>query len=421
MRETAMPAHDMISPMRKLLLGLSFAALASAADSRPRIRAVTAFIEVDQKDPTASIQDAQKFLTTAKDVLNRAGFEGGGGRITTQPFPLYTKGMKRQDAVAMLHKMGEFASNGRTTLCIGPAMLHDDDETGAVDILIDILLEGSVNGNLIIADEQGIHWRAAQQAAKVIKTLSVRSDHGNANVNFGAMAMIKPFGPYYPSSYHLGKGHAFTLAMEGANVVADVFARNHDPREAEQQLTAEFARYGKDLETVSKEIAKSTGWTYEGIDTTPAPQRERSIGGAIESFSGGPFGSNRSLTASAIITRALLATPIKHAGTSGPMLPVMEDSVLASRWGEGTYSLTSLLAYSAVGANGLETVPLPGDITEDQIVSILGDVAAVAIRDKTPLSARLLPSPGRHAGEKSDFTVSYLINTTLQPLPGTTR
>jgi len=209
--------------------------------------------------------------------------------------------------------------------------------------------------------------------------------------------------------------------MEGANVVADVFARNHDPREAEQQLTAEFARYGKDLETAAKEIAKSTGWTYEGIDTTPAPQRERSIGGAIESFDGGPFGSSGSLTASGIITRALLATPIKHAGTSGPMLPVMEDSVLASRWGEGTYNLTSLLAYSAVGANGLETVPLPGDVTEEQIVRILGDVAIVAFKDKTPLSARLLPSPGRHAGEKSDFTVTYLINTTLQPIPRTTR
>jgi len=406
--------------MQKLLLALSLTALAYAADDRPRIRAVTAFIEVDAKNPSASIQDAQKFLAGAKNTLNKAGFEGGGGRITTQPFPLYTRNMQRQDAVAMLHKMGETASSGRTTLCIGPAMLHDNDDTAPVDVLIDILLEGSVNGNLVIADEQGIHWRGVQQGARVIKTLAMRSDHGNANVNFGAMALIKPYGPYYPSSYHVGKGHAFTLAMEGANVVADVFAHNRDPREVEQQLTAAFSRYTKELETLAKQIAASTGWMYEGIDATPAPQRERSIGGAIESFTGGPFGSIGSLTASGIITRALLATPIRHAGTSSPMLPVMEDSVLARRFGEGAYTLTSLLAYSAVGANGLETVPLPGDVTEEQIAHILGDVATVALKDKTPLSARLLPSPGRHAGEKSDFTVSYLINTTLQPLPGAT-
>jgi len=133
------------------------------------------------------------------------------------------------------------------------------------------------------------------------------------------------------------------------------------------------------------------------------------------------FGSSGSLTAVGIITRALLATPIKRAGTSGPMLPVLEDATLSNRWGEGTYTITSLLAYSAVGANGLETVPLPGDVTEEQIAGILGDVATVALKDKTPLSARLLPSPGRHAGDKSDYTVSYMINTTLQPLPGATR
>jgi uncharacterized protein len=407
--------------MRKLLLALCFAALAFAADNRPRIRAVTAFIEVDPKDPGASIQDAQKFLAGAKETLNKAGFDGGGGRITTQAFPLYTKGLKRDDALAMLRNMGSVASKGKTTLCIGPAMTNDTDDPAATALLVDIIAEGTVNGNIIIADEQGIHWRAIQEAAKAIKALSVRSSHGDANADFSAMALIKPYGPYYPSSYYLGKGHAFTLAMEGANVVQDIFTRYHDPREAEQQLTAAFSRYEKELESTAMAIASTTGWTYEGIDATPAPQRDHSIGAAIESFSGGPFGTSGSLTAAGIITRALLATPIKRAGTSGPMFPVLEDPTLSSRWGEGTYTIASLLAYSAVGANGLETVPLPGDITEEQIAAILGDVATVAFKDKTPLSARLLPSPGRKAGEKSDYGVSYMINTTLQPLPGGTR
>jgi uncharacterized protein (UPF0210 family) len=407
--------------MRKLLLAFSLTSLAFAADSRPRIRAITAFIEVDQNNYAARIEDAQKFLAGMKDALNKAGFEGGNGRITTQPFPLYTKGLKREDALALMNKMREAASKSRATLCIGPAMIHDNDDTASVALLIDVIAEGSINGNLVIADEQGIHWRAIQEAAKVIKALSVRSPHGNANSAFGAMAMIKPYGPYYPSSYHLGKGRVFSIAMEGANVVADVFARTHNPREAEQQLAAAFTQYMKEAETVAMRVASSSGWTYEGIDATPAPQRDRSIGTATESFSGGVFGASGSLTAMGIITRALRSTPAKHAGTSGPMLPVMEDSVLASRWAEGTFNLESLLAYSAVGANGLETVPLPGDVSEEQIAHILEDVATVAYKANTPLSARLLPSPGRKAGEKTDFTESFLINTTLQPLPGTHR
>jgi len=58
----------------------------------------------------------------------------------------------------------------------------------------------------------------------------------------------------------------------------------------------------------------------------------------------------------------------------------MEDNVLAKRWAEGTFTLDSILAYSAVCAGGVDTVPLPGDVTEDQIARILGDVAWLAYR-----------------------------------------
>ena len=107
-----------------------------------------------------------------------------------------------------------------------------------------------------------------------------------------------------------------------------------------------------------------------------------------ESFTGRMFGSSEALTAAGLITRAILATPVKRAGTSGPMLPVMEDPIMSQRWGEGTYNLASPLAYSAAGANGLETVPLPGHINEEQIAHILADVATVAYKDKTPMRPR---------------------------------
>src|SRR5215471_20495582 len=116
--------------MRKALLLccaiLAFAAAgprASSAEVRPRIRAVTAFIEIDSTNYTARIEDAQKFLATAKEALNKAGFEGAGGRITTQPFPHYTKGMTADEAVAFIGKVREVASKGRSGLNIGSAMV----------------------------------------------------------------------------------------------------------------------------------------------------------------------------------------------------------------------------------------------------------------------------------------------------------
>ncbi len=412
--------------MRRALLALVFAALASgtltfAADSRPRIRAVTAFIEIDRNNYAAKIEETQKFLAAAKDALNRAGFEGAGGRITTQPFPIYTKGMQREEALDLIRKLRESASKARTGLNIGAAMLNDNDDAAPVALLADILSSISVNANVIMADERGIHWHAIAAAAKLIKEVSQRSPHGDGNFNFGAIAMMKPYGPYYPGSYHLGKGHAFALAMEGANVVADVFARYHDPREAEEHLSEAFTKYTKETETVAMQVAASTGWTYEGIDATPAPLKDNSIGGAIESFIGGPFGSSGTLTASGIITRAVQSTPVKRTGYSGLMIPVMEDNLLARRWAEGTFNLDSILAYSAVCAGGADTVPLPGDVSEEQIARILGDVAWLAYKWNKPLAARLLPAPGKQAGQQTEFSGAALTNTMVQPLLGSKR
>src|SRR5262245_59419334 len=295
----------------------------SSAEVRPRIRAVTAFIEIDPNNYSERIQEAQKFLAAARDALNKAGFEGAGGRITTQPFPQYTKGMSVAGAVAFVGKLREAASKERTGLNIGAAMVHDNDDSAAAALVVDILSNVSVNANLITADEQGIHWKALRQAARVIKQLSERSPHGDANFNFGAIAMMKPYGPYYPGSYHIGKGHAFAIAMEGAEMVGDVFRQYHDPVEAEKHLSEVFTNYTKQVEAVAMQVAKATGWTYEGIDATPAPLGDRSIATAMEYFIGGPFGSVGTETASGIVTRAVQSTPVKRAGYSGVMIPVM--------------------------------------------------------------------------------------------------
>jgi hypothetical protein len=103
------------------------------------------------------------------------------------------------------------------------------------------------------------------------------------------------------------------------------------------------------------------------------------------------------------------------------MIPIMEDSVLAKRWSEGAFTLDSILAYSAVCAGGVDTLPLPGDVSEDQLARIIGDVATLAYRWNKPLAARLLPAPGKRAGDQTEFSGGILVKTTIQPLPGATR
>src|SRR5437773_2304423 len=83
----------------------------------------------------------------AQVALNKAGFEGAGGRLTTQPFPLYTKGLKTEEAVAFIGKIREAAAKGRNGLNIGPAMVNDNDDTAPVALLVEILSKVGVNAN----------------------------------------------------------------------------------------------------------------------------------------------------------------------------------------------------------------------------------------------------------------------------------
>jgi uncharacterized protein (UPF0210 family) len=98
------------------------------------------------------------------------------------------------------------------------------------------------------------------------------------------------------------------------------------------------------------------------------------------------------------------------------MVPVLEDTVLAQRWGEGALSLDTLLSYSSVCGTGLDAMPLPGDVTEEQLRRIISDVAVLAYKWKKPLTARLQPVHGRAAGQMSEFDSPFIVNARLQPL-----
>jgi uncharacterized protein (UPF0210 family) len=172
------------------------------------------------------------------------------------------------------------------------------------------------------------------------------------------------------------------------------------------------------VDAIAKQVEKDSGWSYMGLDPTPAPNMDSSIGAAIETLIGAKFGSSGTLSAAAIITEAERSISVRRIGYSGLMLPVLEDPVLSERWSEGTFDLDSLLAYSAVCGTGLDAIPLPGDVSQERLGRIIGDMASLAFKWHKPLTARLIPAPGKKAGDRTDFDfgVAKFPNTTLKPL-----
>lgn len=397
-------------------LGFATNAPATNAPSLPKVRTVTAFVRLDRPTYQAQVTEALKFLRAAKDALSKAGYEVETIRITTQPFPEYTSGLTADQALEFFRAFDKLAQQEGFTPDIGPAMSKDSDDPKQADLLARILAETqTINGFIVVADDAGIHWNGVRAAARVIKYLEDHTEHSEGNFHFAAGAFPPPVAPFFPVSHTSDAGHGFALGLESANIVQQVFAASKgDLNAVGEQLTAALGEQAKKVEEIARRVATSTGWKYQGIDLTPVPLKDISIGAALESLLQNPIGSPGSLSAAYTITTAVKRVPVQQAGYSGLMLPVLEDSILAKRWESGTVSRDSLMSYSSVCSTGLDAVPLPGDISLHELESILGDVASLAVKWHKPLSARLLPVAGKKVGDMTEFSSPYLVNIRIR-------
>ncbi|MBI2957367.1 MAG: DUF711 family protein [Chloroflexi bacterium] len=264
-----------------------------------------------------------------------------------------------------------------------------------------------------------VNYAAVLETARAVLDLSRSSSNGFNCRRFALGAHIPPDGPFFPSAYHDGGPNAFSIALEAADLAVEAFGKTPELELACADLKAAFEERCRPIEEVCLDLAARYGWRYIGMDISPAPfpRPEVSIAAACEHLGGGPFGSPGTLTAVRTIKRVLKAVELRKCGFCGVMLPVLEDSVLASRVSEGRVTLDQLLHYSAVCGTGLDTIPLPGAASERQLAAVMLDVCTLSAALNKPLTARLMPVPGKVAGDRTDFDSPYFGNALIMPLP----
>lgn len=410
--------HRVWCALLSLLLLSTASAQTSAQETiaPPKIRAITAFVRLDRQGYREQIASAMRMLRAAKEQYTAAGYQVETLRITTQPFPLIVGGMSVPAAVNFFRDLDKLAQQEGFTPDIGGAMVRDSDDPAQAELLAEIIAATqTINGYVVIADASGIHWKGVTAAARVIKYLEDHTDRGEGNFRFAAGAFPPVNAPFYPVSHTEGTGRAFAIGIESAGIVNQVFAASRgNIAGAGEKLTKELGAEAKKVEDVARRVEKMYGWTYDGIDLTPVPLKDISIGAAFEALLGAPIGEPGTLSVAYTITSAVRRIPVLQTGYSGLMLPVLEDSALARRWEAGRISRDSLLSYSAVCSAGLDAVPLPGDVSQQELQNIISDVASLAVKWKKPLSTRLLPAPGKHVGDMTDFASQYLVNIRIR-------
>src|SRR5580704_5700196 len=122
-----------------VVMPVALTSLRAADPPKPKVRAITGFITIDAKSYPSQIDETVKFLSQVRDAIKAAGYDVAGIRISTQPFPEYTRGLTRADALQVLRGIDDLAGKLRFAPNIGPAMSKDSDSTGPVDLLTEVL------------------------------------------------------------------------------------------------------------------------------------------------------------------------------------------------------------------------------------------------------------------------------------------
>ncbi|RJP49155.1 MAG: DUF711 family protein [Anaerolineaceae bacterium] len=380
-----------------------------------KIRSITYFCNPKFPLEEKALRDAGKFLSQAKSACEAAGYEVQTARLATIPFP---KLLGEEHIDELPKYAAQFAnairSAGIAYASLGPAL---PDFPRSCDLIPDAIFasENIFFGGAMTAGRD-IHMKAVKACAEVIVKCAPIDPNGFANLRFAALANVRAGAPFFPAAYHDSDEPAFAIAVESADVAVEAFEGQTSLSEGRGALIAEITKHGRAIARISKKELSNVRFLGIDFSLAPFPDDAHSLGNAVEKMGVPRIGLHGSLAAAAILTEAIERADFPHVGFNGFMQPILEDSILAKRAADGTLTVKDALLYSAVCGTGLDTVPLPGDTTADEITPLLLDLCALSLRLDKPLTARLMPVPGKRAGDSTEFDFAFFANSRVMAL-----
>ena len=385
-----------------------------------KIRSITYFCNPKYPLDEKVLRKAGRFLSKAKAVYESVGYEVQTVRLATIPFPKILGAAninKLPEYTGQIADIAQQLNIGYVSL--GPAIPETPRSYEVIPEAIFVsknvffggVMAGKTNSEL---PDSRIFLAAVRACAEIIVKSAPIEQNGFANLQFAALANVEAGAPFFPAAYHDKDTPAFAIATESADLAVNAFENAKGLEEGRNNLVGEIEKHGKKL----AKVAKSLRVKFYGIDfsLTPFPDDAHSLGNAVEKMGIPKIGLHGSLAAAAILTEAIDRADFPHTGFSGFMQPMLEDSILAKRAAEGILTIKDALLYSAVCGTGLDTIPLPGDTTAEQIVPLLLDLCALALRLDKPLTARLMPVPGKKAGDDTNFDFGFFANSKVLAL-----
>jgi uncharacterized protein (UPF0210 family) len=384
-----------------------------------QIRAITGFIDPGWPLDPKKLKDLGTSLQACRTALEDSGHIVQSLRMATPPPAEMENAVQVKDRVALARQLeAECFVHDLDYAAIGPALPED---MLSYEIIPDMLAATrNVFTTGLFADlPSGLSLPAARACAEAIHTIANIETNGFGNLRFAALVNVPAGVPFFPAAYHRGGPPALALAIEAADLPVNALDQAESLADVRQRLIDAIETQANALTHITERISREHSTRFLGIDFSfaPFPEVGRSLGTALERLGVPSVGSGGSAAAAAFLADCLDRAVFQRVGFCGLFLPVFEDSILAQRAAEGVLSLSDLLLYATLCGTGLDTIPLPGDSSVEALTGLLIDLGAVGLRHAKPLTARLMPIPGKNVGDEISFDFPYFAPSRIMPLP----
>ncbi len=162
-------------------------------------------------------------------------------------------------------------------------------------------------------------------------------------------------------------------------------------------------------ELIGREVADQLGIRFGVVDLSlaPTPNVGDSVGEIFQSLGLLSIGVPGTTAALALLNDAVKKggafASSRVGGLSGAFIPVSEDLNISDAARSGYLCLEKLEAITSVCSVGLDMVAIPGDTSAETISAIIADEMAIGVVNNKTTAARLIPVPGKTAGEQAYF------------------
>ncbi|MDH7569031.1 MAG: PFL family protein [Armatimonadota bacterium] len=265
----------------------------------------------------------------------------------------------------------------------------------------------------------GLNMDALLLVAHAIRAMAQRTAHrdGFACCKLCLFANQPEDNPFMAGAYKgLGEPEAVVnIGVSGPGVVKRAIERlRQEGRKLtlgdiaeEIKLTA--FRVTRAGELIGREVAQRIGAQFGIVDLSlaPTPAVGDSVGEILQAMGVRHVGGPGSTAALALLNDAVKKggafASASVGGLSGAFIPVAEDAALAAAVEAGHLRLEKLEAMTAVCSVGLDMIALPGDTSVETLAAVAADELSIGVVNGKTTAVRLVPVPGKGAGERAVF------------------